>query len=50
MSREALSQCLELLAGTLPYLKTNVESRGGSDWTKELSMIGAKDFLRTNHR
>ena len=51
LPRDTLSQCLELLPGTLPYLKDNVESSGASDWVKELGMIGVANFIKgTNHR
>ena len=50
LPKETLSQCLELLPGTLPYLKSNVEASGASDWAKELSMIGVANFIKGNYR
>ena len=44
---DSLNQCLEMLLGSLDYLEENI--REGSEWKKELGMIGIYDFLATQN-
>lgn len=39
----ALTQCISMLEGALPYFKANVES--GGDWKKELGMVNIRQYL-----
>ena len=43
MKGECLTQCLEMMQGSVDYLRANVKE--GSEWKKELGMIDLEYFL-----